>query len=85
MKTTSQLETVASNKPTAVAIDKGAFAARWGVSRRMVDNFLAQGMPHLAIGTRRVRIIPAEGDAWMNDRYATRRRRAATNPANKSE
>ena len=54
-------------------VDKNGFARRWGFSRRTVDNFLAQGLPHLKIGTRRVRIVVAEGDAWMRENFATRR------------
>jgi hypothetical protein len=61
--------------------DKRGFAQRWGFSRRYVDCLLAQGLPHLAIGKRRVRIETAEGDAWMRQRFAARRR----GPANQQE
>jgi hypothetical protein len=53
--------------------DKRGFAARWGFSIRHVDNLLAQGMPHLKIGKRRVRIILLEADAWMKERFGCRR------------
>ena len=65
------------SKLAAVITDKRGFAARWSFSVRHVDNLLAQGMPHLAIGKRRVRIVIAEGDAWMREQFATRRRRGA--------
>jgi hypothetical protein len=54
-------------------VDKRGFAARWKFSLRQIDNFLAQGMPHLKIGKRRVRILIDAADAWMNEKFATRR------------
>jgi hypothetical protein len=54
--------------------DKKGFAARWPFSRRQVDNFLREGMPHCKVGARRVRIVVAEADAWMKERSGTRRR-----------
>jgi len=53
--------------------DKRGFAARWHFSVRHVDNLLAQGMPHLKCGQRRVRLVVAEADAWMKERFGTRR------------
>ena len=53
--------------------DKRGFAQRWRFSVRHVDNLLAQGLPHLKIGKRRVRLIIPEADAWMQDRFGTRR------------
>jgi len=53
--------------------DKRGYAARWRFSVRHMDNLLAQGLPHLKIGLRRVRIIVAEADRWMVERFATRR------------
>jgi hypothetical protein len=50
----------------------------WRFSLRHIDNLLAKGMPHLKIGSRRVRIIIAEADKWMSEQYGTQRRRAAT-------
>jgi len=40
---------------------------------RHIDNLLAQGMPHLKCGPRRVRLVTAEADAWMKERFGTRR------------
>ena len=65
-------EQIPTNHATIIT-DKDGFARRWGFSRRTVDNFLAQGLPHLKVGTRRVRIVVAEGDAWMRENFATRR------------
>ncbi len=58
---------------TAEITDKKGFGARWRFSTRHVDNFLSQGMPHFAIGKRRVRIVTKEADAWMREKFATRR------------
>jgi len=67
-------ETAAGQKPAENNVtDKKGFGARWDFSGRMVDNFLAQGMPHLKIGKRRVRILVDEADAWMKERFGTRR------------
>ncbi len=63
------------SKLAADITDKRGYGARWSFSVRHVDNLLAQGMPHLAIGKRRVRIVIAEADAWMREKFATRRRR----------
>lgn len=57
--------------------DKRGFAARWGFSPRHIDNLLAQGLPHLRVGARRVRIIVAEADAWMKAKFSTQRRNPA--------
>jgi hypothetical protein len=62
-----------SNNPAAPVTDKKGFAARWLFSPRHIDNLLAQGLPHLAVGKRRVRIIISDGDAWMRERFSTRR------------
>ena len=56
-----------------VITDKKGFAARWHFSVRHVDNLLAQGMPHLKCGSRRVRLVTAEADLWMKERFGTRR------------
>jgi hypothetical protein len=54
-------------------VDKRGFAARWKFSPRHVDNFLAAGLPHLKVGSRRVRILIDEADAWMKSRFGTQR------------
>jgi hypothetical protein len=62
-----------TSKTAEVITDKRGFASRWSFSIRHVDNLLAQGLPHLKIGKRRVRIIIAEADAWMKERFFCRR------------
>ncbi len=68
------VETGAS--PESLVVDKKGYASRWKFSPRMVDNFLAEGMPHMKFGLRRVRIITAEADAWLRERYGTQRRKS---------
>src|SRR5690349_9375432 len=55
-------------------LDKRGYAARWLFSPRHIDHLITQGLPHLAIGTRRVRIFVDEADAWMRARYGVQRR-----------
>lgn len=43
------------------------------VCARSVDNLLAQGMPHLKIGERRVRFDLDEVHAWAKREFSTRR------------
>ena len=58
--------------PTEIT-DKRGYAARWLLSPRTISNFLSRGMPHFAVGKRRVRIVVAEADAWMEQQFGTRR------------
>jgi hypothetical protein len=67
-------DTATGTKLAAPITDKKGYGQRWHFSVRHVDNLLAEGMPHLKIGARRVRIITAEADAWMWQRYGTQRR-----------
>ena len=64
------------SKSTGQIVDKRGFAQRWMFSLRYIDNLLAQGLPHLKIGKRRVRILVDEGDAWMKQKFGTQRRAA---------
>jgi hypothetical protein len=75
MKHVAQLPEVStgSNLEAEVITDKKGFAARWRLSPRTISNFLAQGMPHCRCGERRVRIVVCDGDAWMKERFGTRR------------
>jgi len=77
MKTTRLFGTsdssVASEISSSQFVDKRGYAARWQASVRWVDNLLAHGLPHLAIGKRRVRIDILEADRWMKDQYGTQR------------
>lgn len=53
--------------------DKKGYAERWLFSPRHIDNFLAEGLPHLKIGDRRVRIVVAEADRWMGEQFGVQR------------
>jgi len=53
--------------------DKRGYAQRWSFSTRKLDGLLASGLPHLAIGKRRVRICIAEADAWMQQQFRVQR------------
>lgn len=54
--------------------DKRAVAAMAGMrSVRWVDNMVAAGMPHLKLGTRRVRFDLDEVRQWLKERYGTQR------------
>ena len=68
--------TVHPFKPETTITDKRGFGQRWQVTPRTVDNWIAQGMPHFCLGTRRVRISIEEADRWMREQFATRRRKA---------
>jgi len=67
-------DSTAGTKLTEEITDKRGYAERWRFSVRHIDNLIAQGLPHLAIGTRRVRIVVEEADAWMHQRFGTQRR-----------
>jgi predicted DNA-binding transcriptional regulator AlpA len=44
------------------------------MSVRSVDNFLAQGCPHLKLGKRRVRFDMSEVRQWLADNFHVQRR-----------
>lgn len=46
------------------ALTTSAFAVRWSVSRRLVAQWLTEGLPVVRIG-RLVRIPIAQADAWV--------------------
>ena len=69
----------ATGNTTAVT-DKKGYGQRWLFSPRHVDNLIAAGLPHLKIGSRRVRIVIEEADRWMLEKYGTQRRGPATGP-----
>jgi hypothetical protein len=60
-------------KLAAEITDKSGYGERWGFARRTIDNLIAQGLPHLKIGKRRVRICIPEADAWMWKRFGQQR------------
>jgi len=53
--------------------DKKGYAQHWLFSVRKVDNLLAEGLPHCKVGKRRVRIMIAEADRWMVERFGQQR------------
>ena len=57
------------NSVSAAITDKRGYGERWKFSTRHIDNLIANGLPHLKVGSRRVRIITAEADAWMKEKY----------------
>ena len=65
-------DTAPGNTPAVT--DKKGFAAHWLFSVRTVDNLLRAGLPHFAVGRRRVRICVPEADQWMRERYGQQRR-----------
>ena len=75
---TAQLKLAGEISPVT---DKKGFGARWGFSVRHIDNWLRSGMPHVAIGKRRVRILIPEADQWVKEKFATRR----NGPVNKAK
>ena len=50
---------------------KKMFADRWGISTRTVENMLREGLPHIAIGNKCVRLDLIEADEWLTRRHAT--------------
>ncbi len=68
MKTESapQIERTAENKVE--------FAARFSVSKRTVDAWLARGCPNLKLSARCVRLPVAEASQWVREHYLTQRR-----------
>ena len=44
------------------------------LSVRSIDNFLAQGCPHLKLGKRRVRFDMIEVRQWLTDKFHVQRR-----------
>lgn len=66
---------------TKAVTDKKGYGEHLLFSSRHVDNLIAQGLPHLKIGNRRVRIIIEEADAWMRERFGAQRRSSTRTPA----
>lgn len=64
-------------KPAEI-VGKRGYAARWHVSTRTTDHWIRDGLPHVKIGLRIVRICVAEADRWLIGKYGTRRIGPAT-------
>ncbi len=56
------------------AESKFQFAARFSVSKRTIDAWLARGCPHLKLSARCVRLPVAEATQWVHENYFTQRR-----------
>lgn len=63
----------ASEIPRPLGDKKAVATMAGGMSIRWVDGEMAKGMPHLRLGSRRVRFDLDEVRAWLKDKYATRR------------
>lgn len=46
-------------------VDKKALAARLGLSRRTIDNWMQRGLPHLKLGPRSVRFDLRDVESWI--------------------
>jgi hypothetical protein len=65
--------TSGNDAPPPVITDKRGYAERWSFSPRHIDNLLAAGLPHLKVGQRRVRIVIADADTWMKQKFQCQR------------
>ena len=70
----AQPEVATGNSLASPYTDKRGYAQRWQSSTRWVDARLADGLPHMKIGQRRVRICIAEADRWMEEQFRVQRR-----------
>lgn len=66
-------ETEAKSPQQPRFLTKRELAKLYSLSTRTIDNFLAQGLPYLAIGRRTVRIEEGEARQWVSERYEKRR------------
>jgi predicted DNA-binding transcriptional regulator AlpA len=75
---TQQTPEVATGQSSLAAVQryggKKDVASMVQMSVRSVDNFVAQGCPHLKLGKRRVRFDMAEVRQWLSDNFRTQRR-----------
>lgn len=55
-------------------VDKRRVAEVIGLSVRTVDNLLQKGMPHIRLGSRRVRFDLDDVIDWIKKEYGTRKR-----------
>ena len=51
------------------------FGERYRMGQRTVWRWIAVGLPHLKLGTRKTRIPIKEGDEWMQNKFLRRRER----------
>jgi len=60
-------------KPTVQLLDKPGVARMLRLTPRSINNLMAKGLPHLALGTRRTRFVEADVLAWLQSSCAVRR------------
>ncbi len=66
-------ETEAKSPQQPRFLTKQELGKLYSLSTRTIEHFLADGMPHLAIGHRTVRIEEGEARQWITGRYEKRR------------
>jgi len=54
-------------------LDRREIAQLLGVSKRTIDNLVAQGLPYMLLGRRTARFDPAEVLAWVKRERGARR------------
>ena len=74
-------ETATGQRLAGEITDKKGYGLRWGFSARHIDNLIAQGLPHLKVGSRRVRIEVGPADEWMRRRFGRQRHGKSRNTA----
>lgn len=74
MSLSAQLPEAVTGGEKLTATSKRIFAERYGVSLRTCDGWLADGMPHLKLSARQVRIPIADADQWLRTHFLTQRR-----------
>ena len=80
---TGENKLVANTSALGDKLAVGAMAG--GFSKRWVDLQMANGMPHLKLGRRRVRFDLAEVREWLRQKYHVQRRGPARVAANGGE
>jgi hypothetical protein len=49
------------------------YAFRLNVCTRTIDRLIDQGLPHLRVGAKSIRIDPLTADKWLTQTYGTTR------------
>ena len=70
----NEIRPEAETGPKFEALDKTGFGQRFDVSKRTVDDWLSQGLPHFKLSARCVRIPLLEGRDWVRSKYFVQRR-----------
>ena len=67
------INAIPPNNATQPLADKRAIARFANLSPRTIDNLMAEGLPHLKIGRRRVRFDLTEVSIWLRQKYGVAR------------